>query len=375
LLALTLVASLLAGFSRTAISAGNIDRAAAIGSDAAGRLLADVADQVLDEFSLGEAALIAGGVTDERHLAAFKDQLRELHQAAARETADQLLPHDRGHAALDWLHEHVLTGSYQASCTDLRRTLTEGHFNCVTATVLYRDLAAGLGLPVTVVAEPDHVYCRLKTTPPVEIQTTSRQGFGTQVPSHQDDLANHPPEMRTIPCHARRELSDVELLARIYFNRGVAALEQARFAAAFELLQTSCRLDPQDTLARQNRLACLNNWALAESDAGRFAQAVQLLAQGARLAPRDSALRDNDLHVHHRWVTQLCQRGDFARALAVLEAGHQRRPDAPLFDAGRLAVCQIWRQALVASGQTEALTSVEQQIGMLNRDPPQHAAN
>lgn len=368
-------------------NAFTVNSAAEPGGPSAGleeRLLQDAADGRWNEFPLFEAALIASGVTEPARLSAYRAQFDQIAQRLDREMAGTPSEPARAKAILRGLHEHVLTGCYQATCTELDCALDQGRYNCVTATILYRCLAVRAALSLTTWAEPSHVYCRWESDPPVEIQTTSPQGFGGVViplaveaaasdhlPAESIDSHNTAgvsPAPAGVPCGSwerdpaarpPRELTDVQLIAKVYFNRGRALLAGQQYRPALSLLRISCRLDPGDVVARQNLLACLNNWALAEADAGQFRLAAAILTYGLRTAPDYRAFLENDVHVHQRWVLQLCRAGAFAEALQILESAYRQRPEVPLFAEGRTVVCQIWRQSLLAADKPTAAAAVE----------------
>jgi tetratricopeptide (TPR) repeat protein len=340
---LPLLASLVLMAPRIGV-ADTLERAAFNQPGIESRLLADAEDGRLDDFTLFDAALIASGVTDESRLEAYRTRLVEVSDALTREATAEASLAARGRMVLAGLFRHLLTGQYQAECTEVDRTLDQGHFGCVTTTVLYRCLAERAGLPLTILAEPDHVYCRLDGDSPMEIQTTSPLGFlAADRPGRTGatSLRGGMPAPLDIPP---RELSDVQLVAKIYFNRGVALAERRQFSSAVELLQIACRLDPDDAAAGRNWRACWNNWALAEADAGRYQQAASILAHGLRLVPDCGPFQDNEVHVYQRWVSQLCRAGEFDRALELLHAGYQRRPQVPLFLEGRRTVSELKRQ-------------------------------
>jgi len=303
---------------------------------AEGEMLDDAADGRLDRSSLFDAALLASGLQDAEEAATCRARFGQFRASLARTTSADTSQRDRARKIFRRLHQDILTGQYRTTCTELHRTLDDGHYNCVTATVLYRCVCTDVGVPIKAIAETGHVYCLLAGDEATAIQTTSRDGFGTSETSNDG-----------------REITDVQLLAKIYFNRAVSLLEQDRFHEAFDLLQISYQLDRQDRIVWRNILACINNWALSECDAGRFQHGVELLLHGLNMAPDYRPFLDNELHVHHRWVSQLCANGHFEQALEILESGYRRRPDAPLFDDGRLAVYQAWKETLRASGKTD----------------------
>jgi len=153
-------------------------------------------------------------------------------------------------------------------------------------------------------------------------------------------------------------LSDIELLGKVYYNRGVSQLEAHEYATAIALLKTSLALDPQDEPARNNLLAANNNWALALCDAGDFAGAADKLAAGRAIDTQYGPLQTNDLYVHQKWVLHLCERGRYSSAVDILEEGFQRRPDAALFDGGRYAVYGMWAKSLLQDKRRDEALAV-----------------
>lgn len=299
------------------------------------KLLADAADGRLDHFSFFGAALLASGVADAETAATCRTRFARMRDSIAKVLTAEMSVRDRANEIFGRMHQQLLTGQYRTACTEPHRTLDDGHYNCVTATILYRCLCAEFGVPVKTIAETGHVYCRLEGDVPVTIQTTTPDGFPASDPSN-----------------GGREITDVQLLAKIYYNRGVGLLEEKQFRRALDLLQIGYRLDPQDQVAWRNILACINNWALSECDSGRFQEAAELLVCGMEMAPDYRPFLDNELYVYHRWVSRLCTDGRFKQAMDILETGYRRRPDAPLFDNGRQAVYQVWENTLRASGKT-----------------------
>jgi tetratricopeptide (TPR) repeat protein len=312
------------------------------------RLLNDAADGRLDQLPLVEAALVAGGTVDEGELAG----LTELFDARARSIAVQLAaasppPDERPAVLFRLMHGNLLTGSYRSDVTVLDAALCRGEYNCVTATLLYAALCEREGIEVQIMATTGHVYCRLPGARPRDVEPTCPDWFDRPVSSIVEALrpAGSPVAGSLGASATRRSgqtqvISDVQLVARIYYNRGVALLEKEQFAEALALIDRSLQLDPHDIDARENLLAGINNWALAVGRTGDYRQATALVAEGLLLDPNYAPLRANDLHLHQRWVAQLCSEQQFETALEVLDKGRQRRPDAPLFATGDRAVRQ-----------------------------------
>lgn len=313
------------------------------------RLLADAADGRLNDITLLDASVIAaGGGRDE--IFAAQRRLDSLWLEVGQPLIEKLPLADRPRAILSALHRLILTGKYKAECTEVHQTLASGDYNCVTATALYLDLCRRHGLQGAAVAIPAHVYCRLQGKQQEDIQTTCQEWFES---SKSDNAFAKQVAAQRVPP---RVLTDVELLGKVYYNRGVSQLEAHEYAAAIALLKTSLALDPQDEPARNNLLAAHNNWALALCDAGEYAAAAGKLAAGRAIDPEYGPLLTNDLYVHQKWVLHLCDRGQYSAALGILEEGFRRRPETTLFDGGRYAVYGLWAKSLLQNNrQDEAL--------------------
>jgi tetratricopeptide (TPR) repeat protein len=317
------------------------------------RLLADAADGRLDEISLLDASIIAGG-GDSDEILASRRRLDARWLEVGEPLIDTLPMRDRPRAILSALHRLILTGKYKAECTEVQQTLVSGDYNCVTATILYLELCRRHQLTGSAVAIPAHVYCRLRSQEQ-DIQTTCREWF--EVASKRDNAFARQIAAQPAPP---RVLSDVELLGKLYYNRGVSQLEAHEYAAAISLLKTSLTLDPQDEPTRNNLLAAHNNWALALCDAGDYAAAADKLATGRAIDADYGPLLTNDLYVHQKWVLYLCDRGRYSAALEILEEGFRRRPETALFDGGRYAVYGLWAKSLLQNNrQDEALAVLD----------------
>ncbi|MCB9873929.1 MAG: tetratricopeptide repeat protein [Planctomycetaceae bacterium] len=314
-------------------------------------LLADAADGSLDEFSLLEGSLIASGVTD-------RDQLEQFTSAFATRIAAKRPACSGGVSATaspeqiyNLLHEEFLTGQYYSTCTEVNRALDDGDYNCVTATVLFHCVGESFGLTPVAVATSTHVRSRLVADKPFDVETTCRDWF--QVVRRDPNTQIFRSEQQVT-----RQLTNVELLAKIYYNRGVSLLENKAFADAIALLKTSQLLDPVDAPTRENIAAGMNNWALAECDANNFAHAVELVQQGLSKYPEFAPLLANDVHIHQRWAVALCEEHRYSEAMQALHAAHLRRADVALFDRGRTAVLAQWATALFEKGELETASKL-----------------
>jgi len=332
------------------------------------RLLDDAADGRLDQHTLLRAALIASGATEpqqiaryERRVACLIDQLRAAlakqpgsaaetaapqraagERAAPQQTAGEKATPEQtagervtAEAILRFMHQEVFSGGYQLPHTDLRRTLDEGRYNCVTGTVLYLTLAEALGIEGCGLEMPRHAMVRLMLAGrAVDVETTCAEWFSLEPrdrlvhaaqpttlprgrPGTQSTTAAQPPPAggrtgtapaREVPA-ALRALAPAELAAMVYYNRGVDRLAEGRFAEAAAANAKALRLDPLSRTAYGNLLATINNWAVDRAGRGEFVGALALLERGRELDAAYEPFRLNYLHVACQWSNSLCRQG------------------------------------------------------------------
>ncbi len=86
----------------------------------------------------------------------------------------------------------------------------------------------------------------------------------------------------------------------IYYNRGIDAFNDRRYADAVALNRKALLLDAENKSARGNLLASINNWSLALADAGQFDAAEALLAAGRKFDPNHAAFAHNAAHIQQQ---------------------------------------------------------------------------
>ncbi len=308
-------------------------------------LIADAADGSWDGFTLLEAALAAEGLPPCRDRQRLTQDFGVWKRELQRRVAPLPDPQRRAVAVLDLLHQRILTGRYVAGCHRMSRTIRQGDFNCITATIAYLELARSIDLPVTAIQAPGHVHVRLEIDAELDIESTCPTWKRPALPAaaKAEVASRAAPVPSAVP--PGRILSDVALVGKVYYNRGIELLEKGRFPESVAATRTALRLDPDDAAAANNLLAAYNNWALDLCERHRYADAAALIVFAHHINPAYPPLAANDLHVHQKWVLDLCERGQFAEALNVLERGYRRRPEAELFDEGRSAVRRWWAES------------------------------
>ncbi len=327
-------------------------------------LFAEAAQGRLTRLSPLDAALVAGGVEDENLLRRYRDKAAALADELRRSPKLTGEPRQRAAVAFEFLHERILRGGYDLACTDLRRVLDEGRFNCISATVLFNYLAGALGLDCRGLEMPGHAMSRvLLPAGALDVETTCPQWFstgrsnaavppGAPSPERADALCLHASSSGAAASSDRqadrskaREVTPSQMAAMIYYNRGVDLLAERRFAEAAVANAKALRLDPHNATARGNLLATINNWSIELGNTGHFAEAVDLLRQGLALDPRFEAFGQNYVHIHHQWVERLCQEGRFQESLALLSRAAAEMPDRDYLRQAQDEIRKHWSKA------------------------------
>ena len=319
-------------------------------------LFDDAIDSEWGSHTLLEAALIAGGVRDGQQLEESLGRFDRFVQDAADSMEKGLRAKVLAQKLFDFMHREILVGGYELECTDLAATLKNGQFNCVSSTVLYNCLTARFGLESVGMELPGHAMSRLRIDgASMDVETTCPAWFRLQ----------HDPKRRAAliaktigaDVHASgtqlgRVVSPVELVAMIYYNRGVDLLTARRFSEAAAANAKALRLDPSSDTARGNLLATLNNWAITVGATEDFEKAIDLLQQGLHLDPHYETFSANYVHLYYQWAESLCGRRDYEAALNVL-----KRADVEFIGADRLGqirqrIYRRWARDMIQQGKS-----------------------
>lgn len=325
-------------------------------SDLEVRLFDDAIDSKWDNHSLIQAALIAGGVQDAARLAEATSRFNALAAKAAASIEKGAPGEMSARKLFDFMHREILVNGYELECTDLAATLEHGKFNCVSSTVLFNCLSARFGLDAVGIELPGHAMSRLHLEGKnVDVETTCPAWFALQ----------HDPKRRaaliakTIGVDLQapgvrpgREVSSVELVAMIYYNRGVDLLTAQRFAEAAAANAKALRLDPSSETARGNLLATLNNWAITVGSGQEYKRAIDLLEQGISLDPHYETFAANYVHLYYQWSEALCTQQHYPEALNVLG-----QADPAMLGSDRLAqlrerVYRRWARQMIQEGKS-----------------------
>lgn len=319
-------------------------------------LLQDAQDGKWDHFDLFRAALIVEGIRDEEVIRRYEARLDAvLAEAYAKLQAEgkAVTPDRLTRELFETLHRDLLTKNYNIDCTHLARVLETGHFNCVSATVLFNALASKAGLDVVALEMPGHALSRVRFTDEagreqsMNLETTAPNWFALQSEKARNQATMHHvarpiraeslpatgnPESTDVPStdtlsKKLREITPVQLIATIYYNQGVDLLAQDRFAEAAQANIKALHLDPSSETAWGNLMATFNNWAIKlATDSKRYDLAATLLDQGVYLDPNYDKFPSNQLHIYYHWIRDLAMENRIADAQTVFAIADQRLP-------------------------------------------------
>src|SRR3569623_1714617 len=131
-----------------------------------------------DRRWLLSAVLAASGERDEGRIAQQLCTIEERGQTLSHKLQDAIEPQQRAAAALEFLHDELLVGGYQADATDLTSALEGRGYNCVSSTVLLNCLAEDCGLNAEAVETPGHVFSVVESEAgSFDVETTCRNWF------------------------------------------------------------------------------------------------------------------------------------------------------------------------------------------------------
>ena len=193
-------------------------------------LLSDLADGQLDQHPLLEAALIIGGTKSRDSMQVARQRWNSILIELESVLSPTATPQEKAANVFRFMRERILTGEYSVSCNALQRALYDGDYNCVTATILYCCLANHCDLSVRPVSVPGHVRCRLIDNPPQTIETTDPVWRAIGAPNTRDAAAS---------MQSGRLLNPVQLLAKLFYNRGLTLLSERQFEQALAATELS----------------------------------------------------------------------------------------------------------------------------------------
>jgi len=319
------------------------------------RVLEDAADGKWDHFDLFRASLIIEGC-DSAKITGYEkrlDRIADLIQEKAQKN-----PNIKGNKEeltkliFETLHAELLTGKYDIEATNPAIAFEKGDYNCVSATVLFNTLAQKSGLEVCGLEMSGHVLSRAKYgTNSADVETTcptwfslksskerqnvtqSRIGGGVAVQNvAKPQVAGKVDQVDELVQISRktREISDVQLVAAIYYNQGYDHWQANRLPEAVVATAKALLLDPENENAWGNLIGAINNIALGFSmKQKRHDIAAGLLDQIELIDPNFKDLKSNQYHIYSPWIKELVSARQIGDAKIVYDYAAERLPNEP----------------------------------------------
>ena len=373
--------------AKLAVTAGGEEILSPRLSELEQRLFDQIHDGRFGRFSLLQAGLIAGGVDRDDELRRYCQRFDTFVESLRRSGKVRGTPRQRAQAVFAFLHQSILRGGYNLQASDLRQAFDHGRFNCVTASLLLNCLAERFELKAVGLEIPGHAMSRLELPEEtLDIETTCPRWFalieqptrhpaeccfvpGAACPAADSISAGDPTakwerrrqaQGRSGPRNrlarraaqqrgALRQVSEVELVATIYYNRGVDLLAEKRFADAAAANAKAVRLDPENATAKGNFLATINNWAIDLGTSGEYEKAAELLRLGLATDPSYDAFRSNYVQLFRQWSEHLCRRGRYDDAVRLLTQAAKEQPGEKFFREAAIEVLRRWAETQMVS--------------------------
>lgn len=274
------------------------------------KLLTEAAQKKLASFSASEAAIIASGVVASEERSNYLKKLDGIEKDARQALSGIESNSEKANKLLQFLHRGPMAKGYILEQTDLTGILDTGHFNCVSSAVLFNIIATRLGLDVAAYEisggayGTGHVFSvLLDGDKQIPVETTNAKGFNVQ-----DNMKKS----------KKRKLSDLGLIAVIYYNHGVALGKAKQYHAAVVANLRALSLDRENASAANNVMADLTNWGVELSHQENHADALEVLRVSLTIAPGDSKLVQNRKAIVQQIVMKEVKAGNFDAALSRL---------------------------------------------------------
>ena len=182
--------------------------------------------------------------------------------------------------------------------------LDTGKFNCVSSAVMFNVIARRLGLEVKAYEIPGgsfgtgHVFSVLcDGDKEIPVETTNAKGFNIN-----DNMKKK----------NKRQLSDLGLVAVIYYNHGVELSQKKHYHDALVENLKALGLDATNASAANNVMADLTNWGVNLTNEEKHAEALEVIRVALTLAPKDAKLLQNRKAVIQNIVTKEIKAGNYS---------------------------------------------------------------
>ncbi len=301
-------------------------------------MIQDSRDNSFDRFTLLEAAIIAGGTTEQSALDNYKQKYRNCVYQIARLMPTNSQAIAKARILLEYMHRELFK-DYLLESSNVASIFDSGIYNCVTGTALFNSFARQFGVKAEALELPGHAMSRiyLEDGTHYDVETTCAIWFQLRdYPGKQEQVIARMLEAGVASQVAddpvvRRQINDVELVAKLYYNRGVSLLNKEDYSGALQCNAKALSLDSQSYTAKGNFLATINNWAISESKDEHYDVAMNLLRQGMAIDPQYPIFKNNHIHIYHQWIEKMCKQSRFDEALRLSRQAISEAPSEEHF--------------------------------------------
>lgn len=346
------------------------------------RLLQDSWDGKWDEYDLLNASLIAEGIISPERREPYQTRFERLTASMLKQVNQTKDPLKKTEQIYSFLHNTALYSKYDLTCSSVAASLDTGVFNCVSATVLFNCFASRSGLKVAALETTGHAKSRVKFADSfLDIETTctnwsrlpdrlrfygaddgqnqiaskgipaaiteAREGnkeegaslhmVGLQLTSDVEidgttsfELDESAPLGYSFTRSRRpmKEITEVELVATIYYNVGVDCSQEGDYERSVASYIKAAQLAPNNKTILGNLKATLNNWAIeVATKEKKYATAINITDLGMLIDPEFREFKTNMPIFFHDWVEYLAKHNQWDEVKRVQEEYWRRFPN------------------------------------------------
>ncbi len=308
-------------------------------------LLTNLPSGVFSSMTLLDAAMIAEGGIAQAKRSIYRQKYVQYQVQVRKKILDYPDPQQRARFIFEYMHHNILTGKYSLNNSSLVALFENGVFNCVSATILYNILAKDIDLTVLALETTGHTKSRVffldgfldiettcvnwdllpdrmrclstrYTLPPNTRELIKSSGFATekspslnkQKVSEGQFITPEEAQARRLVLSGRRimrEIDDIQIIAMIYYNRGVDFYQEKSYNKALAAYLKALCLDSGNKTILRNFKATINNWAIQLAEENCFKEAIHLVEMGQILDPDFIQFRENLPIFYQHWIAEL----------------------------------------------------------------------
>ena len=283
------------------------------------KLITDIEDGQLDNFTRIEAAFIISGADSQSRLERGLNWFDSLRKDIEEKN---LIGYDKIPSAEKlFLYFHTTwLKDYKKKSTTLFDILERKEYNCVAATVLYNLTCDELGLTTQAFETPTHVYTIFTNIAErVMVENTTSIGFNIMknLSKYSKYLLRYYPQQQALKIgldkiyyyenSKGREITNTELLGLICYNLSIFITEKKNYKKAYQYVELAqlFNQDSRSNLKFEKQL--YYQWAQQLFKQEKFYQAFEVIADAYYRYPDNSDFKNNcritfTKALHQLWI-------------------------------------------------------------------------